>query len=51
MNKPIKRLTRAKAIRQKCIDCCGGVHKEVKDCQIKDCPLWRYRMGKEEKGT
>lgn len=44
----MKRLTRAQAIHQKCIDCCNDQIYEVKKCHIKDCPLWRYRMGHEE---
>lgn len=50
MAKP-KRVTRAKAIRLKCLDCCCGNTAEVRRCEIKDCALWRYRMGREEKDT
>lgn len=42
------RLTRTKAIRMKCIDCCGGQQAEVRKCPATNCPLWRYRMGREE---
>lgn len=35
-----------KAIRAKCLDCCCGQASEVKNCQIKRCPLWEYRFGK-----
>ena len=38
-------LTPIKAIRARCIDCCGGQRLEVKLCPAKDCPLWIYRMG------
>lgn len=31
------------AIRAKCLDCCGGMRKEVQGCKIKECPLWSYR--------
>ena len=31
------------AIRKKCMDCCGNSTKEVRRCNIKDCPLWPYR--------
>jgi len=41
-----KRLTPLKAIRLKCLDCCGGSRKEVRLCPAKDCPLWPYRFGK-----
>lgn len=44
-----KRLTRQKAIRAKCLDCCCGSWSEVKECHIKSCALWRYRLGKEIK--
>jgi len=43
----MERLTRAKAIRSKCIDCCCGDRNEVKLCPVKDCPLWIYRLGRE----
>ena len=45
----MKRLTPVKAIRAKCIDCCGDDLKEVRECQIKECPLWLYRMGRRPK--
>lgn len=43
-----ERLNRAKAIRKKCLDCCAYQQNEVKLCTSYNCPLWRYRMGKEE---
>lgn len=45
----MERLTRGKAIRAKCLDCCCGDSKEVRLCTIKSCPLHPYRMGREEK--
>lgn len=45
----MERITRAKAIRLKCIDCCCGNTAEVRKCPAEQCPLWRYRMGKEIK--
>ena len=36
-----KTLTPVKAIRAKCIECSGGNRS-----QIKDCPLYAYRHGK-----
>lgn len=42
----LKHLTPIQAIRAKCIDCSCGILKEVRECPIKDCPLWPYRMGK-----
>lgn len=43
-----ERLTRGKAIRLKCLDCCCGNSAEVRRCSSVKCPLWRYRMGREE---
>jgi hypothetical protein len=34
------------AIRQKCIDCCGGSYKEVRLCVATSCPLHALRLGK-----
>jgi hypothetical protein len=47
----MERITRAKAIRLKCIDCCAGQAAEVRKCPAEHCPLWRYRMGKEIKDS
>ena len=44
-----ERITRAKAIRLKCLDCCNGQPSEVRKCPAEHCALWRYRMGKEIK--
>ena len=44
-----ERITRGKAIRLKCLDCCCGNNAEVRWCPVTDCPLWRYRMGNENK--
>lgn len=38
-------MTPIKAIRAKCLDCCGGEPKEVRLCTAKKCPLWPYKMG------
>lgn len=43
----MERITRGKAIRLKCLDCCCGNSAEVRRCPAEHCPLWRYRMGKE----
>lgn len=37
-----------KAIKLKCLDCSGEDKKEVKNCSFKECPLYKYRLGKEE---
>ena len=39
-------LTPLKAIRAKCIDCCGGSRHEVRLCPVAACALWPYRFGK-----
>ena len=44
----MERISRSKAIRLKCLDCCAGQSAEVRRCPATNCPLWRYRMGKEE---
>ena len=46
-----ERITRGKAIRLKCLDCCCGSAHEVKLCPVEKCPLWRYRMGNENKAV
>jgi len=38
-------MSKSKAIKLKCLDCSGGSHKDVKLCQIFDCPLWSFRLG------
>lgn len=42
----MKILRPLKAIRAKCVECCGGSAVEVKFCEIEDCPLFPYRFGK-----
>ena len=44
----MERLSRTKAIRMKCLDCCADNMAEVRKCPATHCPLWRYRMGREE---
>jgi hypothetical protein len=44
----MERITRTKAIRLKCLDCTCNQPAEVRKCPAMNCPLWRYRMGKEE---
>lgn len=46
----MERVSRSKAIRLKCLDCCCGQPSEVRRCPAENCPLWRYRMGREIKG-
>ena len=41
----MKFLTPIKAIRARCLDCCGYSAAEVKLCTAVNCPLYPYRMG------
>ncbi|OLR55601.1 hypothetical protein BHK98_05695 [Hornefia porci] len=41
----MKVLTPIKAIRAYCIECSGGMTKEIKLCTVEKCPLYPYRMG------
>ena len=41
-----KRDTPLRDIRRKCLDCAGGLPKEVRLCRAFDCPLWNWRFGK-----
>lgn len=34
-----------KAIRAKCLDCCGNQQNDVKLCPCTDCSLHPFRMG------
>ncbi len=43
------KLTRSKAIRLKCLDCCCGSAQEVKLCTCDSCPLFPYRFGRNPK--
>jgi len=42
------RATPWKAIRAKCLECCYGSPKEVRECPCPDCPLYPYRLGRKE---
>ena len=35
-----------KAIRAKCLDCCGNMESEVRKCVSHGCALWPMRMGR-----
>lgn len=43
--------TFSQAVRLKCLDCSAYELSEVRNCTIKTCPLWRFRMGKRPKGS
>jgi hypothetical protein len=36
--------SRKKAIRAMCLLCLGGSTKEVKDCTMEECPLYKFRI-------
>lgn len=48
---PTEKRSRKKAVREKCIDCSGGIRAEVRRCPATKCPLWPFRMGAEIKNT
>ncbi len=39
------RISRSKAIRAKCLDCCCNNKSEVRQCPATACPLHPFRMG------
>lgn len=39
-----------RAIRLKCLDCSCGSVAEVRDCVVKTCALYPYRMGRYPQG-
>lgn len=41
-----RKRTPLKAIKEKCIDCCGGNYNEVKLCPSTCCPLYPFRTGR-----
>lgn len=34
-------------IRQKCLDCSCHQPREVRNCRLTRCDLWRFRMGRD----
>lgn len=43
--KNVEKPSMAKAIREKCIDCCCGDTAEVRKCIMDKCSLFPYRFG------
>jgi hypothetical protein len=43
------RLTPVQSIREKFRDCTSNQLREIRECRIKTCALWPYRMGKRPK--
>lgn len=37
-------LTPIQAIRKKCLECCNGQKREIRECRVKTCPLYDYRI-------
>ena len=35
-----------KAIREFCLECCGGSSHDVRLCTAPNCPLYAFRFGK-----
>ena len=35
-----------RAVREKCLDCSCQQPVEVKECTVRTCALWPFRMGK-----
>ena len=46
-NKPFRKLTYRLAIRAKCMQCSCGSPKEIKECPVKTCALYPFRLGKQ----
>lgn len=42
----MKLKTPMKAIRAKCLDCTLNQLQDIRECTIKKCPLYPYRMGR-----
>lgn len=40
-----------KAVRAKCLDCCGGNKSVISVCGISNCPLYPFRLGKNPNRT
>jgi len=40
-----KKMSRARAIKNHCLNCSSNSPKEVTLCHIVDCDLWPYRFG------
>lgn len=46
-NNPFRKLTYRLAIRAKCMQCSCGSPKEIKECPVKSCALYPFRLGKQ----
>jgi hypothetical protein len=41
-------LPKPKAVRQRCLECAGS-HGAVRECEVSDCDLWKFRPSSPEK--
>lgn len=46
-----KKLTPIQSIRKKCLDCSNNQYAEVRECSVKNCPLFIYRYGRRPKSN
>jgi len=42
----VRKLSPLKAIKIHCLDCSGGMRKEVAKCLVTDCAMYPFRLGK-----
>lgn len=42
----MKKLTPIRAIRHKCRECTGNQYSLIRKCERSDCPLYRFRLGR-----
>lgn len=45
----VNKSTLLKAIQKKCLECCCGITREVRECNIVTCPIWEFRNPTEVK--
>ena len=48
LDKKTDSTTLLKAIRKKCVECCGGSRLEIERCNLINCALHPYRQTKKE---
>jgi len=44
LNPKIKRVCRARSLKDKCFDCRGGSRQEAAMCDVESCPIWQFRV-------
>jgi hypothetical protein len=45
----MNKVTPLRAIREYCLECSNNSFVEVKNCPVRDCPLYLYRLGRNPK--